>query len=182
MSRLNAPDPAAIPDSVTELLATLPPDPLFKMLSHAPTTIGPLLGFARVLYTSLALPDRLRELAILTLADAIKSPFVWTQHVPISTTEGIDDATRQAIRDHAIDQGNLSDADRVVIRFASEVALGPSVSEETFAALREQLDERAIVELLQVLGYYWMMGRLSTVIGIEPTVSYENYRERFLDG
>jgi hypothetical protein len=156
--RLNEPDPEAIPDDVARLLENLPPDPMFRMLSHAPSTIEPLLNFARSLYTGLNLPVRLREVAILTLAEATNASFVWTQHIPISSA-----------------------ADRAVAQFTVAVAGGSVVSDELFDSIRPRLSAREIVELLQVLGYYWMLGRISTVLDIEPTETYETYRDRFLD-
>ncbi|MFC4944257.1 hypothetical protein [Pseudonocardia sp. GCM10023141] len=46
VQRLDEPEPEASPDDVVRLLANLPPDPMFRMLSHASTTIEPLLDFA----------------------------------------------------------------------------------------------------------------------------------------
>jgi alkylhydroperoxidase family enzyme len=180
MPRLTEPDPEAIPEDVALLLKNLPPDPMFRMLSHATTTMGPLLDFARSLYTGLDLPDRLREVAILALAEATGASFVWTQHVPISAAADIDDPTREAIRAGAFDSPALSEADRAVAQFTAAVAGGPGVSDELFETIRARLSEREIVELLQVLGYYWMLGRLSTVLDIEPTETYETYRDGFL--
>jgi alkylhydroperoxidase family enzyme len=179
--RLNEPDPEAIPDDVARLLENLPPDPMFRMLSHAPSTIEPLLNFARSLYTGLNLPVRLREVAILTLAEATNASFVWTQHIPISAAAGIDDRTREAIRARTFDSPVLSAADRAVAQFTVAVAGGSVVSDELFDSIRPRLSAREIVELLQVLGYYWMLGRISTVLDIEPTETYETYRDRFLD-
>jgi alkylhydroperoxidase family enzyme len=181
MPRLKDPDPAAIPDEVARLLENLPPDPMFRMLSHATSTIGPLMNFARSLYTGLTLPDRLREIAILTLAETTDASFVWTQHLPISAVAGIDDPTREAIRARSFDSPVLSAADRAVAQFTAATAAGPAVPDELFDALQAHLSEREIVELLQVLGYYWMLGRTSTVLAIEPTETYESYRDPFLD-
>jgi alkylhydroperoxidase family enzyme len=179
--RLSEPDASAIPADITRVLADLPPDPMFRMLSHSATTIPPLLNLARTLYTELELPDRLRELAILTLADATDASFVWTQHVPISATVGIDDEARRSIQNHTLDSPGLSEADKSVLRFSSSVAAGPAITDECFAALREHLSDRQIVELLQVLGHYWMLGRISTVLDVKPTELYDSYRRRFLD-
>jgi alkylhydroperoxidase family enzyme len=181
VQRLNEPGPEAIPDDVARLLENLPPDPMFRMISHAPSTIEPLLSFARSLYTGLNLPVRLREVAILTLAEATNASFVWTQHIPISAAAGIDDPTREAIRARTLDSPVLSAEDRAVAEFTMAVAGGPTVSDELFDTIRAQLPAREIVELLQVLGYYWMLGRISTVLDIEPTETYETYRDRFLD-
>ena len=172
MPRLNNPDPHSIPDDVARLLATLPPDALFTTLSHSPTTLQPLLGLARALYTSLELPVRTRELVILTLATEAESAFVWTQHEPISEAAGVTEPIRKLIRDHDYADRALSGPDRAVLQFTAAVATGPHVSDELFTALRAVLSEREIVEMLHVIGYYWTVSRVSTVAQLEATHLY----------
>ena len=172
MPRLNEPDASTIPDDVRRFLADLPPDPMFRMLSHSVTTVRPLLGLAQALYTTLELPVRTRELAILTLADLVSSEFVWTQHGPISQAAGVGNDIRQLIRDRDYTNAALSPADSAVIRFAAEVVTRPHVPDALFAEARKHLSDREIVELLHVIGYYWTFGRMSTVLDVELTHVY----------
>ncbi|MGP4015014.1 carboxymuconolactone decarboxylase family protein [Saccharopolyspora sp. 5N708] len=172
MPRLNVPDPKAIPEDVRQFLANFPPDQMFTMLSHSNTTIQPLLGLARALYTTLELPVRARELAILALADLVSSDFVWNQHVPISGDAGIGDDVRRLIRDRDYRNSALSDVDSVVIRFSAAVVTRPRVPDDLFAEARAHLSEREIVELLHVIGYYWTFSRMSTVLDAELTHVY----------
>ena len=183
MPRLNDPDPRSIPDDVARFLATLPPDAMFTTLSHSPATVQPLLGLARALYTSLELPARTRELAILTLAAHTESPFVWTQHEPISEAAGVTESIRELIRDHEHTNPALSAPDRAVLQFTTAVVTGPHVSDGLFAALRGVLSEREIVELLHVIGYYWTLSCVSTVVQIEATQLYaREYGTEWPDG
>jgi hypothetical protein len=69
MPRLPDPDPASIPDNVREFLASLPPDPMVKMLSYSAGTVKPFVQLARAQFTALELPARSRELVILTVAE-----------------------------------------------------------------------------------------------------------------
>jgi len=48
----------------------------------------------------------------------------------------------------------------------------PRVSDETFQQAREFLTDRELVEVLQVTGYYWTFGRISTVLDVEVTKVY----------
>jgi alkylhydroperoxidase family enzyme len=169
---LNEPDASTIPKDVRRFLADLPPDPMFAMLSHSVTTVQPLLGLAQALYTTLELPVRTRELAILTLADLVSSEFVWTQHVPMSQAAGVGDDIRQLIRDRDYRNVALSAADSAVIRFAAAVVTHPHVPDALFAQARKYLSDREIVELLHVIGYYWTFGRMSTVLDVELTKVY----------
>ena len=38
--------------------------------------------------------------------------------------------------------------------------------------MRHILSEREIVEVLQVIGYYWSFGRVATVLNVELTTVY----------
>ena len=172
MPRLPAPDPRSVPGDTARFLATLPPDPMFTTLAHAVTTIEPLMGLAQALYTTLDLPARTRELAILTLAEQAGSRFVWTQHVPISETAGVTAETRQLIRDRDYRSPALPGPDSTILQFTAAAATGPHVSDELFAAVRSVLPEREIVEILQVIGYYWTLSRISTVLDLDATQLY----------
>lgn len=172
MPRLPVPDPGSIPDDVARFLATLPPDPMFTTLAHAVTTIEPLIGLAQALYTALDLPVRTRELAILTLAQVTGSTFVWTQHVPISETAGVTGETRQLILDRDYRNPALPGPDSTILQFTAAAASGPDVSDELFAAVRAVLSEREVVEILQVIGYYWTLSRISTVLDVHATQLY----------
>jgi len=172
MTRLPDPDANDIPEDVARFLAAFPPDPMFKTLAHSPSTVQPFIGLAQALYTSLELPLRARELAILTVAEGEQCGFVLTQHVPLSQAAGVDDATREPIKKRDHTNPALSQYDRAVIQFAAEVVAGPRVSDEVFAAAGEFLSARELVELLHVCGYYWTFSRLCTVLDVQLTQMY----------
>ncbi|MEV7343524.1 hypothetical protein [Streptomyces sp. NPDC093544] len=172
MARLQDPDAKDIPEEVARFLADFPPDPMFKMLAHSPSTVRPFIGLAQALYTSLERPVRARELAILTVAEGVQCDFVLTQHVPISRDAGVDDETRELIKNGDHTNPALSKQDRAVIRFAAEVVAGPRVSDEVFAAASEFLSPRELVELLHVCGYYWTFSHVCTVLDVQLTQTY----------
>jgi len=172
MARLNAPDPATIPGDVGEFLATFPPDTLFQMLTHSPSTVQPFIALAQALYTSLELPVRARELAILTVAENTRCEFVATQHVPISERAGVNEQTRQVIRNRDWTSPALSEHDRAIIQFAAEIVTQPQMSNPVFTSARQFLSDREIVELLHLCGYYWTLSRVCTVLEVDLTQLY----------
>jgi alkylhydroperoxidase family enzyme len=172
MPRLADPDPAAIPEEVRAFLASLPPDPMVKMLSHSAGTVKPFIQLAKAQFTALELPARLRELVILTVAEYTASTFVAAQHAPIALAAGVGERTQQLIRDRQLDSPELSPADRALIRLTAEVVQRPHVPDAIFQLAREFLTDRELVEVLQVTGYYWTFGRISTVLDVELTKVY----------
>jgi alkylhydroperoxidase family enzyme len=172
MPRLADPDPASIPADVRAFLASLPPDPMVKMLSYSAGTVKPFIELARAQFTALELPARSRELVILTVAEYTASTFVAVQHDPIARAAGVGERTRQLIRDRQLDSPELSPADRALIRLTAEVVRRPRVPDEVFQQAREFLTDRELVEVLQVTGYYWTFGRITTVLEVEVTKVY----------
>jgi alkylhydroperoxidase family enzyme len=172
MPRLADPDPASFPEDVREFLTSLPPDPMVKMMSLSAGTVKPFVQLARAQFTSLELPARARELVILTVAEYAASTFVAAQHDPIALATGVGERTRQLIRDRQLDSPELSPADRALICLTAEVVQRPRVSDEVFQQARKFLTDRELVEVLQVTGYYWTFGRISTVLDVEVTNVY----------
>ncbi|MEU5672526.1 carboxymuconolactone decarboxylase family protein [Micromonospora sp. NPDC047762] len=172
MPRLTDPDPNVIPTDVRDFLSALPPDPMVKMLTHSVGTVKLFIQLARAQFTSLELPARSRELVILTVAEYAGCEFVAAQHGPISAAAGVDEDTRKIISSRDIDNPDLPAYDRTLIRFAAEVVRSPRVSDDLFDQVRHILREREIVEVLQVIGYYWSFGRVATVLNVELTTVY----------
>jgi alkylhydroperoxidase family enzyme len=52
------------------------------------------------------------------------------------------------------------------------VVRSPTVSDELFETVRAFLADREIVEVLQVIGYYWTLGRIATVLDVRLTDVY----------
>jgi alkylhydroperoxidase family enzyme len=184
VTRLNDPDPTDIPASVHEFLAFLPPDPMVRMLTHSVATVRPFIELAQILFTSLDLDDRARELVILTVAACAECDFVATQHVPMSAAAGVDARTRELIGAKDLDNPELSPRDRTLVQFAAEVVAHARTSDELFARARECLTERELVEVLQVATYYWSFSRICTVLDVELTTVYGEMpsEERRFDG
>jgi 4-carboxymuconolactone decarboxylase len=168
MARIPYPDPAQSPESVREALAGLPPLNIFRMLSHAETAVRPFLRFGGAVLTRLELDARLRELAILQVAVQAEARYEWVQHAAIAQALGVSPEQIAAVERGEIETAaSLSDVERAVLRFTSEVVAGPRVSDETFADVSTSLSPREIVELLLTVGEYLMLARVTTTLELE---------------
>jgi len=170
--RLNDPNAATFPEEVRDFLTALPPDPMVKMLSHSAGTVKPFIELAKAQFTALQLPARSRELVILTVAEYTESTFVAAQHNPMSQAAGVGEGTRQLIRSRQLDDAELSPQDSALLRFTAEIVQRPRIADDVFDTVRQFLSERELVEVLQVIGYYWTFGRISTVLDVEVTKIY----------
>lgn len=168
MARLPYVDPQRAPEHIQAALAQYPPLRLLRMLAHAETAFGPSMRFGGAILSRLQLAPKLRELAILHVARQAEATYEWVQHAEIGRMTGIGDDQIDAI-EHGdpLESAAFNDVERSVLAFTSEVLAGPTVSDATFAAVRQTLTPREIVELLLTIGNYLMIARVLTTLDIE---------------
>ena len=167
VARLPYPDPDSASEPVREALGALPPLNIFRMLSHAESAFRPVLRFGGALLGRLELDPRLRELAILQVAAVAQARYEWVQHAEIARHVGVEQAQIDAVERGEFDHESLGGSERAVLAFARDVVAGPHVGEATFAALRDTLSPREIVELLLTIGNYLMLARVTTTLELE---------------
>lgn len=166
--RIRTPESGELSSGTQRLLETSPPLMLNSMVAHADTTAAAISELTVQVFKGLDLGPRLRELVILATANSVGYEYIWVQHVVLAAELGITVRECEAIRQADLEAAPFSEQDKALIRFAAAVATGPTVSDETFGAAHEHLTERQIVETIEVVGLYWMFGRIVTVLQI-PT-------------
>jgi alkylhydroperoxidase family enzyme len=167
VARIPYPDRADLGEPQREALDAVPPLNVFRMLSHAQSAFRPYLRFGGALLADLDLDPVLRELAILRTARLIEAEYEWIQHVAIGRAVGVTDEQLLALDAGELEGQAFSPAERAVLRFTTELVQRPRPDDETFAALREQLPDRQIVELILVVGAYTMIGRMMTALDLD---------------
>jgi alkylhydroperoxidase family enzyme len=171
VARIPYADTSALPADLREWHAKLPPNShLFLMVAHAEATAGTLMQLGLQQITKLRLSARLRELAANATAHVLGADYLRVRHVPPG--DPVTPEERDAI--HRGDHSGFSGIDLAVLTFATAVARGLPVDDEAFAPVRAELSDREIVELVQVVGYYWMFGQFANVLAIEA----EPYADR----
>jgi alkylhydroperoxidase family enzyme len=155
-----------LPTELAELLGQMPRHAPIEMLAHSPSLTAPFLRQAQAQFTALELAVRQREVVILTVAGMVGCDYEYTQHIPISEAAGIRPVDRERIRSG--DLASLDDEDdRILGSFVAAVVGSPRVGDDVWTSTRRCLTERQIVETLQLVGFYWGLGRLCTVLDLE---------------
>ena len=103
-----------------------------------------------------SLKPRLSELAILVVARRWRTQYEWSVHAAEARKAGVDEAVIEAIRTGKA-PSFTDHVDRVVFEFSTAVAANGQVSDEQYRATLADLGERALVELVALLGYYTMV-------------------------
>jgi alkylhydroperoxidase family enzyme len=99
------------------------------------------------------LAPRDRELAILTTGWLCKTPFVWGEHVERGKAAGLTAAEIERVT-HGSAAPDWNDHDRAVIRAVEELRKDAMISDQTWAVLKQSLNEKQLIELPVVVGQY----------------------------
>ena len=168
MARLPYVDPDGASEPVRRALERVPPLNVFRMVANAETAFRPWLALGGALLSSLELDARVRELAILRVGRLSGAEYEWVQHVPIALAVGATEEQVAAIDRGDLDDASLSELERAVLRFTTEVVQDVRASDEALDAVRAAgLSPREVVELLLVIGQYMLVARVAETAGIE---------------
>lgn len=134
-----------------------------KSLGHAP---GGLLHFARVgeyVKYKTDLPERLRELTILTSARGV--PYAWTHHGPLAVQTGIDAGAVDRIGEGKVPE-NLPEKEQAIV--ALVMALGDlKVTDAIMDKMKKHFSPRQIVDIAMSATYYGALGRMVVALGVD---------------
>jgi AhpD family alkylhydroperoxidase len=112
------------------------------------------------MWRSEGLPRRTRGLVCATIARALGCPTAEVEAVGLLADEGVDPAVVDGVLAH-LDAPGLTDAERVLVRFAREtVWYEPSPLQRRAREIREQLTEREFVEAVGTVSMANMLCRL----------------------
>ena len=134
-------------------------------------------GFALFASPERALPADLRELALTRTGFTAESQFVFSQHCKAARRAGVSDEQLAAIPAWATSDV-WSPLQRAVLAFADEIVLGRGrVQDETFAALRAELNEEAVLELTYAVSTYLLHATMCRTLRLE----FDDIDERIVE-
>ena len=169
------------------LAALLPPDRrnpqgagnAMATLARHPDLTETFLPFNTRLLLRSTLPPRLRELAILRVARRCACAYEWTHHVKIAAKAGLSEAEIEAagqgkaaasLASASLASTSLASTvlESAVLSAVDELGDTCNVSDRTWTALGEHLDERQLMDLVFTIGAYSMLAMAFNTFGVEP--------------
>ncbi|OXR45718.1 hypothetical protein B7C42_02010 [Nocardia cerradoensis] len=138
--------------------------PAMSALARHPDLAEAYLGFGVYLLFRSTLPPRVREIAILRIAHRRQCAYEWAHHVAMADSTGLSDADIDGIRD-----GRLTgEFDRLLLAAVDELDEKSQLSDTTWAALSDYLDEHQRMDLVFTVGGYAMVAMAFNTFGIQP--------------
>ena len=143
------------------------PPRLFTTLGRHPRLFRRWLPFSTMLLLRGSLPARDRELVVLRTAWRCGSWYEWAQHVALAARAGLAPAEVERIPDGPAADG-WQPRQRLLLRAADELHDRRVITDATWAALAEEMDERRLIELCMLVGHYEMLAMTLNSLGVEP--------------
>ncbi len=136
----------------------------FGLMVHTPELGAPLqeLG-ARIRYAT-TVPDRVREIAILTVARECSSSFEAFAHEAIGRAVGLSDAEITALQIGTFKSDRP--AENCAAALCSSLAAQAHTSTDAFDAARFGLTAEQVLELVTLVGYYRLLAQLMNITGV----------------
>lgn len=168
MARAPHPDPDALSPQTRAALAGLPGNNVFLALAHADAAFAPLMALTSSLWNDADLSPRRRELAILRTARLLDSEYEWMHHVEVARMVGIAEDEIAAIGSGDLAAAGFADDDRLLLEAVPAILARRRTDDEAFAALRDAIGLREIVELHLVVGLYATIAAVVADLDVEP--------------
>ncbi|WP_336029138.1 carboxymuconolactone decarboxylase family protein [Geodermatophilus sp. FMUSA9-8] len=147
---------------------------LDRLLLHSPPVAEGWNALLGALRGGTTLPADLRELVVLRVAVLTGAEFEWTAHEPIGRRAGLTDLHLRRLRaaepaDEPAAEPVWTPAQAAVLAFTDASARAVDVPDAVFAAVREHLDDRQVVELSVLVGGYCMVSRFLVAMRVPPS-------------
>jgi alkylhydroperoxidase family enzyme len=126
------------------------------------------------------LDPRLREMAILQIGYLARSRYEYAHHIELARQFGVsDDDIRAVAADTDGKPTHLDPLTRAVLRAARELTRDVALADETFAALKQGLDNERLVDLFCTIGSYNSVIRMLAAMQIDVEPDGLAYLEEF---
>lgn len=125
----------------------------YAALLNNPQAAGSFAALGGYVRFETPLAPRVKALAVLTAAREASGHYVWTVNQRSAKEAGISDDIIAAIHEYRAPVG-LDAKDAAVVQFVLELLRQHRISDATFEALRDQIGDAAIIDMLVVVAYY----------------------------
>ena len=143
----------------------------FTMFVHSPEIAGRVAHLGAYVRFEGSLDMRVRVLAAMTVAREFEATYVWGAQTGGARRQGVPESTITAIRDKHT--RGMPPEDAQIIDFTRRLLRDHRIDDATFAALRQRLGEKKLLELTGSIGYYAMLAMTVNACELEAAPGAE---------
>jgi len=125
----------------------------FRALLNSPKAASYLTSMGAQLRFQSAIPDNLKEFAIIVVAREWNSDIEWTAHAALAAKAGVSAASIEAVRTRKVPAGLTAD-EKIIAGFVLPLLQQKALPDEAFAAAQKLLGTRGVVDLTLTCSYY----------------------------
>lgn len=141
----------------------------FIPLMRSPELMARLQKVGEYLRFQGALAPRVSEFVTLVVSRLWTQQFEWFVHVPLAREAGTAQQTIDDLREGRR-PGAMNDDERTAYDFACELVANHGVSDATYDEAVARFGERAVIDLIGIVGYFAMISMVLNVAHTPPTV------------
>ena len=158
--RLKLVDPETASQPIKNALTLLPVINVFRAMANA-ETLYPYFGkYMLQLFRPMELDKAVERMIVLHVAKRSDCLYAWRQNVVVGHSVGVTDQQIVALEAGDIKANCFSEAEQSVFSFTDEVMDLIEATDETYAAVKNNFSDRAITEMLYVIGTYMLVVRV----------------------
>ena len=168
MARIPYADTGNISERVRAALAGRRRINIFRMIANADNCAPEVLALGSRMSRGSSLPPVERELVILRVAHLTGAAYQWHEHLTVAARVGVEARTVEVLAaypDGPAEQ--LTPRERTLIDFTDSVVRTTTASQDLFDTARVGYTDSQLVELVLLIGFYMMVGRVMNTFEIE---------------
>ncbi|AXC12003.1 hypothetical protein ACPOL_2690 [Acidisarcina polymorpha] len=125
----------------------------FNIVLESPELGGAFLKFQNAEQSMTSLPERVRQIVILTVGSVWKAPYELYAHAAVARTAGLQENTIKELAKGEVATG-LPKEEQLAQQFTKQLALERTVSQEVFDRAKDAFGVRGLVDMVFLAGCY----------------------------
>jgi alkylhydroperoxidase family enzyme len=153
-------DPETASQPIKDALALLPLINLFRAMANAETLYPHFSNLLLRLLQPLELDKALERMIVLRFANRSECFYAWRQNVVVAHSVGVKDEQIAALEKGDVKASCFTEAEQAAFTFTDEVMQLIESTGQTYAAVRRHFSDRALTEILCVIGTCMLIVRV----------------------
>jgi len=162
-------DPAAAPARTLQALDGKRGINIFRLIAQAENAAPEVLALGHRLSRGSSLPPVEREVVILRVARLSQASYQAHEHHAVALRHGFTEEKIAAVAQYpaAGSAEHLTDFEQDLIRFTDSVVETTTAPDDLFARITAVYNHSEVVELVLMIGFYMMVGRVMNTFEVE---------------
>lgn len=159
-ARLGLVDENTAPPALAGAFAKLPVINVFRAMANATSLYPAFADFLLLLFKPLELDAALERMIVLRVSKLSNCYYAWRQNVVVGHSVGVTDEQIEALDRGDVVTACFSAAQQAAFAFADEAVFMVEVSDATYTRAKRFFSDRALTEMLYVIGVYMLVARV----------------------